>query len=120
MEDMSNDYLLEGPQVGLRELRESDASDAYASWLNDPVVNQYLETRSVALPELRNYIRAKAESPTALLFGIFWKENGKHIGNVKLEPIDRDKGEATMGILIGDKDYWGKGVATETTNLVSD
>lgn len=106
-----------GSLVFLRELTEEDASDAYAAWLNDPEVNQWLETRRVTVPELRDYIRAKRASPSALLFGIFWKETGQHIGNVKLEPIDDEKKEATIGILIGEKPFWGKGVATEVTNL---
>ena len=37
----------------------------------------------------------------------------KHIGNIKYEPIDLKRKTATMGILIGDKDWRGKGVATE-------
>ncbi|MBI1812552.1 GNAT family N-acetyltransferase [Candidatus Peregrinibacteria bacterium] len=111
---------LTGDHIFLRELREEDATEAYASWLNDPEVNRYLETRQVTLEQLRSYIREKAASPDALLFGIFWKENGRHIGNIKLEPIDREAHEATMGILIGDKEYWGKGIATEATNLISD
>lgn len=112
------DPSLTGDLVRLRPLTETDATEDYAAWLNDPVVNQYLETRSVTIDELKTYIREKTESPTAMLFGIVWKENGKHIGNVKLEPIDREKGEATMGILIGDKNYWGKGAATEATNVL--
>ena len=111
---------IEGDRIYLRTLEREDASSEYASWLNDPMVNQYLETRSITLEKLRAYIEEKDQSPSVLFFGIFWKENGKHIGNVKLEPIDFEKGCATMGILIGDKDYWGWGVGTETTNLVTD
>lgn len=117
---ISAENALTGSIVCLRELSEDDATAEYAAWLNDPEVNKYLETRHVTLPELRDYIRGKKESPTAILMGIFWKENGRHIGNVKLEPINKEKKTATMGILIGDKDYWGKGVATETTNLVTE
>ena len=112
--------ILSGTLIFLRELKEEDASGAYAGWLNDPEVNRWLETRSVTVPELRTYIREKRESPDAILFGIFWKENGRHIGNIKLEPIDRKRKEVTIGILIGEKTFWGKGVATEATNLVTD
>ncbi|MBI2636143.1 GNAT family N-acetyltransferase [Candidatus Peregrinibacteria bacterium] len=117
---ISAENALTGSIVCLRGLSEGDATAEYAAWLNDPEVNKYLETRHVTLPELRDYIRDKKESPTAILMGIFWKENGRHIGNVKLEPINKEKKSATMGILIGDKNYWGKGVATETTNLVTE
>ena len=112
--------MIVGPRLTLRTLEPSDASLEYAAWLNDPVVNQYLETRQATIEDLQKYIQAKLESSNTLFFGIFWIENNRHIGNVKLEPIDFDKGVATMGILIGDKEYWGRGVATEVTNLIVD
>src|SRR3989344_1577445 len=110
---------IDGERVYLRTLTPDDASEEYAAWLNDPTVNQYLETRSITLPKLREYIEEKDKSDDAIFFGIFWKENNKHVGNVKLEPVNFAQGVATMGILIGDKNYWGKGVGTEATNLIT-
>ena len=110
---------IDGRTVFLCPLKVSDASAEYAGWLNDPIVNQYLETRSVTLQNLREYIRSKNESDTAILLGIFCRKSGKHIGNVKLEPVDWMKKVATMGLLIGDKSFWGKGVGTEVVDLVT-
>lgn len=112
--------VVRGRQVQLRPLCESDATQQYASWLNDTTVNQYLETRSVTVKELQEYIRTKRAAPDVLFLGIFCCDTGKHIGNVKLEPIDSKKKTAMMGLLIGDKEYWGKGVGTEVTNLITD
>lgn len=112
--------FIDGDRLTLRTLTKDDASEDYESWLNDPVVNKYLEKRSITIPELKNYIKDKNENPSALLLGICWKENGKHIGNIKLEPINREKNDAVLGILIGDKQYWGRGVATEAIGLLSD
>lgn len=109
---------LQGHRIYLRTLTENEATEEYASWLNDPIVNRYLETRHITIPELQQYIQDKNASLNAQLFGIFWAEHGTHIGNVKLEPIDYEKQESTMGILIGDRNYWGRGVATEATNLI--
>ncbi|MBI3336761.1 GNAT family N-acetyltransferase [Candidatus Peregrinibacteria bacterium] len=116
---MLHDVHLEGAQVELHELCEDDASDDYAGWLNDPVVNQYLETRSVTIQDLKDFIHDKNADEGALLLGIFCKRTKKHIGNVKLEPIERKKKKATIGLLIGDKKYWGKGIGTEVTNVVT-
>ncbi|MDD4286959.1 MAG: GNAT family N-acetyltransferase [Candidatus Peribacteraceae bacterium] len=116
---MKADFSLEGTRVFLRVLTEADASQEYVQWLNDPVVNRYLETRSATTEKVKEFIREKNESEDALLLGIFWKESGVHIGTIKLEPIARDKGEATLGILIGNREYWGKGAATEATNLMT-
>jgi len=111
---------IKGERVNLRVLVPADASAEYAAWLNDEETNKYLETRSVTIGELKKYISKRDESDEALFFGVFWKENGKHMGNVKLEPIDQKKSTAVMGILIGDKDYWGMGVGTEVTSLITD
>lgn len=110
---------LHGEKVFLRTLLPEDASERYASWLNDPIVNRYLETHSTDIPKLRAYIEKKWESDQALLLGVFWKETKQHIGNIKLEPIDLSTRTATLGLLIGDKDFWGRGVGTEATNLAT-
>ena len=125
---MNRDQRIETSRLYLRCLVPDDAGKEYACWLNDPVVNQYLETRMATVTDLRKYIQEKLESDSALFFGIFWKtpttpssllwQDGKHIGNVKLEPVDREKKVATMGLLIGDKEYWRRGVGTEVTNAV--
>lgn len=110
----------EGTTIYLRELTESDANEAYCNWLNDPIVNKYLETRKATIEDLKQYIRLKKESPNCLFFGIFLKENDKHIGNVKLEPIDFERKTSYFGILIGEKEQWGKGIGTEATRLAVD
>lgn len=46
--------------------------------------------------------------------------NGKHIGNCSYYNIDETKGEAELGIMIGNRDYWDKGYGVDTvTTLVS-
>lgn len=34
-----------GERIYLRVLQEEDASEEYCSWLNDPIVNKFLETK---------------------------------------------------------------------------
>lgn len=118
MRRFNHSQEIDGGRIFLRILKPADATDRYAAWLNDPVVNQYLETRQTTKEELRRYIQDKRKSGAAELFGIFWQKTSRHIGNVKLEPIDFNAGTATMGILIGEKEFWGKGIATEVANLI--
>lgn len=110
---------IEGERVYLRPLDEKDATGRYVHWLNDEEVNKFLETREASKEDLQKYIQQKNESDESLFLGIFWKENNEHIGNVKLEPIDFNEKKATLGILIGEKEYWGKGIATEVTELLT-
>ena len=109
---MISNELIKGQRVFLRILKESDVSQRYCNWLNDSEVNKYLETKKITIDQLKKYVREKYESKNCLFFGIFIKENNGHIGNIKLEPIDFEKKKATMGMLIGEKNYWGKGLAT--------
>lgn len=111
------DEIIKGNRVYLRELCTNDASEKYANWLNDPIVNQYLETRSSTIEEIEEYIKSKTSDPNSLFVGIFDINTKNHIGNMKFEPINWSTKEATIGILIGDKNYWGKGIATEATHL---
>ena len=55
---------------------------------------------------MKQYIKEKRNKFDCLFLGIFLKDANKHIGNIKLEPIDFENKKATLGILIGDKNYW--------------
>ena len=109
---------ISGDRVILRPLTTKDATSRYASWLNDPIVNKFLETRRATISGLKAYIKEKNLNNNAILLGIILKKNSLHIGNVKLEPIDFEKKTAHFGLLIGEKDYWGKGIGAEVTKIV--
>lgn len=110
----------EGARVRLRVMDERDATEEYAAWVNDPEVHRFMTTKSATVPELREYIAKKNAQSDALFFGIFLKENGKHIGSVKLEPIELPKKRATIAVMIGDKTQWGKGYAGEAMKILMD
>jgi dTDP-4-dehydrorhamnose reductase len=109
---------LTSERLYLRLLDEKDATQSYCDWLNDPEVNRYLVTQSGTLESCREFIRAKNTQHDCFFFGIFERATDKHIGNIKLEPIDYQRKRATYSILIGDKEYWGKGIGTEATQLI--
>ena len=77
-----------GDRIYIETLGVPYATEEYASWLEDPEVHMYLETRSATVEELRAYIAEKDASPDALLCGIFLNDDDTHIGTIKLEPID--------------------------------
>lgn len=107
-----------GPRVYLRALTPGDASEAYCAWLNDVDVNEFLETRQSTIADLKAYIQKQIDDPNSIFVGIFDSTNNTHIGNIKLEPIDWEKKKAIFGILLGNKQYWGKGIGTEATELI--
>ena len=112
---------IEGKTIFLRRLTEEDVSDDYVRWMNDPDINQYLECRfyTHTIQNTRDFIRS-VTNDNNYQFGIFFKETGKHIGNIKIGSINQYHRYADVGFLIGEKKYWGKGIATEAIGLVSD
>ena len=103
--------LLKTARFNLRTLTKADATIRYLSWFNDKMSKQYIAYSSTSIDELSSYIESKNASTACLLLGIF--HGNEHIGNIKYEPISYITGEATMGILIGDPQWRGKGVASE-------
>jgi ribosomal-protein-alanine N-acetyltransferase len=114
---------LHGEHSFLRTLNASDDLTYYHGWLLDPDVNKYLEVR-FSLPQGRadisTFIRNTNNSEDSLLLGIFKKTTGKHIGNIKLGPINRHHSTAEVGFLIGDKAEWNRGHASAAISLVTE
>lgn len=113
-------HFVRGDRIYLRDVLLSDVNAAYCGWMNDPEVTQYLESRfTSATPEsLRAYVTARAQDDDTAFLAIVTCDGDRHIGNIKLGPIDRNHGVADIGIIIGEKECWGRGYATEAITLV--
>ena len=112
--------ILIGDQVYLRPLEEPDIGEDYLGWLNDPVVTRYLETGNIraTLDSLRQYLIRFEGSSTDLIFAIVDRASGQHIGNVTLNRINPVHLTTDTGLMIGRKEFWGKGIAFEAWSLV--
>jgi RimJ/RimL family protein N-acetyltransferase len=116
---MKTPFLI-GHLVYLRPLERTDLTERYQSWINDPEVTRYLETAH--FPQTLAMMEAFYERTTAsqenLFLAIVDRATDRHIGNIKLGPIHWIHRKATLGILIGEREYWGRGFGTEATRLV--
>jgi RimJ/RimL family protein N-acetyltransferase len=114
---------LETRDLILRSLDVGHANGPYAIWMTDDDVTRYLEVRFTP-PDARGleaYIGNMNESTDNLLLGLFPKgDPQRHIGNVKLGPIDPRHASTVVGILIGAKEFWGKGLAAQAVAAVVD
>ncbi len=102
------DYLLlSSVRLYLRELRLSDVNDNYYRWMNDPEVTQYLESRfnTHSKESLHEYVKGKLSNTNEIFLAIMNKEEDRHIGNIKLGPINWRHHYASIGILIGEKQF---------------
>ncbi|RHW75965.1 GNAT family N-acetyltransferase [Colwellia sp. RSH04] len=95
----------------LRELTEKDVGPRYLSWLQDNITSKFITYRQDNINDLKAYVRAHLLASEVLFLGVFCKETDEHIGNLKFDNINN--GQAVMGILIGEPDWRGRGVAKE-------
>jgi len=112
--------FLVGERLYLRLLEESDMGDEYLGWLNDAEVTRYLETGNFpSTPHtLRKYVEHFQNSTTDLLFAIIDRGTDQHIGNVTLNRINWIHRTADTGLMIGRKEFWGRGYAFEAWSLI--
>lgn len=113
--------LLESKHLILRPFCfELHCNQIYLNWLNDPEVNRYLEiSEEYNMETLSKYIKDSIIN-SIFIWAIHIKENNKHIGNIKIDPINYRHGFGEYGIMMGDRIEWGKGYAREASLLVID
>lgn len=121
-------YLV-GNKIKLFKFSERYVLPKYVEWLNDHEVNRYLCTGRIPISkeELSN-----RNNYTNIMFAIMsnlFFEDGKlqqgddfnsYIGTISLNGIDWISRKGEIGYMIGDKRYWGQGIASEAVQLISD
>jgi ribosomal-protein-alanine N-acetyltransferase len=109
---------LESERLFLKPLSQKHLSLAYVNWLNDIEVNAYLESGgNYTLQLLADFLKEQ-EQKDILFWAIHLKDSNKHIGNIKIDPINYEMNSGEYGILMGDKANWGKGFANEASNRI--
>lgn len=116
----SSKAFLVGKRLYLRPLLKSDITERYLSWLNDAEVTRYIETGlfPVTKKDLEEFYKKIKVSKTDIMFAIIDKKHDLHIGNIKLGGINWVHRFADLGIMIGDKAYWGRGYGEEACRLL--
>ena len=94
--------------------------DRYVRWLNDPMVNRFLEARFE--PQTRQsvvaYVLSYYGAAEKYIWGIYETGNHQILGTATLSSINRRHGSAEIGLLVGERDYWGKGASDEALEMV--
>ena len=100
---------LSGRKVVLQRFSESDITDAYIGWLNDPVTMRLSNQRFLRhdRQSSQRYLSTFEGSPN-LFLSVGDKSNGNAIGTMTAY-ISPMHGTADMGILIGDRSAWSRG-----------
>lgn len=113
--------MLEGTRVKLGPIKR-EYIDSFLKWFNDPEIIQYL---AAYLPMTRmaeeTWMENLKDRDDTIRFSIVIpQEDGseKLIGNCGLHNIDWKNRVAEVGIVIGEKEFQGKGFGTEAMELL--
>jgi ribosomal-protein-alanine N-acetyltransferase len=111
--------VIAGERVQLEPPRPEYAP-AYLRWFADRAVTRYMLIRHpTSLRKQEEWIEQTAASPDDVLWAMTRTAGGEIIGNVGLHKIVWRHGHAELGYVIGERDQWGKGHATEAIKLVT-
>lgn len=106
---------LESERLVLRPLTSEHLSERYVNWMNDPAIYKYLESGgNYSIEKLKDYLEEQ-EKKDILFWAIHIKGSYMHIGNIKIDPVDKIRKSGEYGIMIGEKNEWGKGYAREAS-----
>jgi RimJ/RimL family protein N-acetyltransferase len=101
-----------GDRVRLRGIEREDIP-TFVRWLNDPEVRRYLELYlPISRAEEERWFEARLADDSSRVFAIETGE-GMVIGNIGLHQLDWKNRNAMLGIVIAEKEYWGRGYGTD-------
>ena len=116
-----HNIFLQGKSIYLRPLEQGDLTMEYVSWLNDVEVCEFNShaTFPYTKEKMDAYYQNLQQTTTDnIVLAIIDNSTNKHIGNIALQNINWINRNAEYAILLGNKSYWGKGVASDASKLI--
>jgi [ribosomal protein S5]-alanine N-acetyltransferase len=105
--------ICHGLPFGEEHLRHPD----YLSWLRDYEVIRTLNLpaywQPVDFEEVARYCRSLMGSDQDHYFALYFSPEEKFVGTVRVGHIDWSCGIGDIGIMLGDRNYWGRGIAQD-------
>jgi len=85
----------------------------YFRWFNDKKVRRYLVPETPKTKEeIKEWIIKTIKDKSCRYYSIFLIKKKKYVGHIGLKKINLVKKQAEIGVVIGEKKYWRKGIAT--------
>lgn len=112
--------FIEGETIYLRPLQVQDLEGNYSDWLNNPKINElnshcrFVKSKN----ELIQYVESVSNSKHDLVLAVIFKKNNLHVGNISLQQINWINRSAEIAFILGEIDYWGKGIMFEAGKLL--
>lgn len=111
--------IITGANLVLKKLEVQDISTEVMSWFSDQELMKYYtdSSKKITRKLLLQSIESGIEEDNQFTYGIFEKVTNKLIGTIKLGPINKVHKTADLVVLIGDRNYLGKGLSVEAITL---
>ena len=103
----------------LSNITPDEVTEEYVSWLRDPEINRFLESRhqKITLMSQKKFIEDVNASHDSSIFGIYLNPK-LMVGTIKVGPINAIHKTGYLGILIGSRKYHGMGIATNAISAL--
>lgn len=110
---------IESDSITLRKYNFLDIQ-CWQKWEQDTKVQAFLPEPRIEMnnEEQQKYLQDCLEEKDAMYWSIIDKETNKCIGSIALTDINDYHGLAELGIIIGETEYWGKGIAKNAIQMV--
>jgi len=120
---LADDLRLEGERVYAVPFAERHLNDpAYLFWLRDYEVIRSMNLPSywepVAFETIKRYVEGQIASPTDQFFALYEKASESFIGTLRAAYIDWRTRETSLGILIGPREMWGRGLGSDAIRML--
>ncbi|MBI2868637.1 MAG: GNAT family N-acetyltransferase [Chloroflexi bacterium] len=117
---MLTEPVITGEKVRLRDKKLSDAHNDY-TWQVDTELAR-LDAAAPAGVSFQAYLldyahQLRFPGSSRRIFAIETRDQ-RHIGNCSYYNIDRRRRTAELGIMIGDRDFWGKGYGADAVRAL--
>lgn len=104
--------MIVGQKTRLRAIEREDIP-TFVRWFNDPEVRQYLEMYlPMSRAEEEGWFEAYLKDDSTRVFGIETGD-GNLVGNIGLRDLDWKNRNASLGIVIAEREYWGRGYGSD-------
>lgn len=113
--------MYSGKLVKLRAYKEEDIEKA-VEFINDEEVKKLMDS-TIPFPMTKwqeeDWVRSrKANTDFTYDFAIEDLKTGKYIGGCSINECDVKNRTCVVGIMIGDKEYWGKGYGSDALKIL--
>jgi len=115
---MRNPFI-DGERLYLRPLDAEADLDRCLGWINDPELQARIGRRHpMSRTQEQEWLAKQYKREDQMNLAIVLKHGDRHVGNCGFNSIDFINRSAEFGILLAERDAWGKGFGPEAARLI--